>query len=260
MINFLRKRNILDILIKTHIGLTRLGSRSFHYSTRIMNSIKDLSENVWQPQDALPKHIKDLLTPGTQPVNYMFAFLQIIRSLKFQKRTGWLDHGIPAEATESIADHMYRMGVISMLVPKEVDSNKCVKIAIVHDIAECLVGDITPYAGITKAEKHRRELATINYLSDLIKPYNEEFSKEMLELWLDYEEIRNSEARYVKDIDKYEMIQTAWEYELQFGLKHNLDQFYTAREAIKTREIGDLCDALLEKRNKFIKELKAQES
>ena len=81
-----------------------------------------------------------------------------------------MDHGIPAEATESIADHMYRMGVISMLVPKEVDSNKCVKIAIVHDIAECLVGDITPYAGITKAEKHRRELATINYLSDLIKP------------------------------------------------------------------------------------------
>lgn len=116
-----------------------------------MNSIKDLSENVWQPQDALPKHIKDLLTPGTQPVNYMFAFLQIIRSLKFQKRTGWLDHGIPAEATESIADHMYRMGVISMLVPKEVDSNKCVKIAIVHDIAECLVGDITPYGRITKA-------------------------------------------------------------------------------------------------------------
>ena len=84
MINFLRKRNILDILIKTHIGLTRLGSRSFHYSTRIMNSIKDLSENVWQPQDALPKHIK-------VPVNYMFAFLQIIRSLKFQKElVGWI--------------------------------------------------------------------------------------------------------------------------------------------------------------------------
>ena len=74
------------------------------------------------------------------------------------------------------------------------------------------------------------------------------FPKEMLELWLDYEEIRNLEARYVKDIDKYEMIQTAWEYELQFGLKHNLDQFYTAREAIKTREIGDLCDALLERK------------
>ncbi|KAF6067091.1 HD domain family protein [Candida albicans] len=216
--------NCLDVALDSISSYSRLGSRSFHYSTRIMNSIKDLSENVWQPQDALPKHIKDLLTPGTQPVNYMFAFLQIIRSLKFQKRTGWLDHGIPAEATESIADHMYRMGVISMLVPKEVDSNKCVKIAIVHDIAECLVGDITPYAGITKAENTKLE------------------------------------ARYVKDIDKYEMIQTAWEYELQFGLKHNLDQFYTAREAIKTREIGDLCDALLEKRNKLIKELKAQES
>ena len=59
----------------------------------------------------------------------------------------------------------------------------------------------------------------------------------MLELWLDYEEIRNLEARYVKDIDKYEMIQTAWEYELQFGLKHNLDQFTQQEKQSKLVEI-----------------------
>ncbi|EMG48610.1 YGK1 5'-deoxynucleotidase YGK1 [Candida maltosa Xu316] len=226
-----------------------------------MNSIKDLSENTWQPQDALPPHILKLITPeSSSPINYILAFLQIIRSLKFQKRTGWLDHGIPAEKTESIADHMYRMGVISMLVPKNVDSNKCVKIAIVHDIAEALVGDITPFGGISKQEKHRRELATINYLSELVKPYDAGFSKELLELWLDYEEIRTLEARYVKDIDKYELIQSAWEYEQQFGLKHNLDQFYTARNAIKTKEIGALCDAVLQKRQELVDELKKAES
>ncbi|MCP8718295.1 MAG: HD domain-containing protein [Asgard group archaeon] len=251
-------RNLLSI--KRLLNIHRLQPRTvaFIHTGQIMNSIKDLSENKWQPQDALPPHIKELLTTGSAPSNYMLAFLQIIRSLKFQKRTGWLDHEIPEEATESIADHMYRMGVISMLVPKGVDSDKCVKIAIVHDIAEALVGDITPYAGITKQEKHRRELATINYLSEVIKPYNEEFSKELLDLWLDYEEIRNIEARYVKDIDKFEMIQTAWEYEQQFGLKHNLDQFYTSRSAIKTKEIGDLCDALLEKRNKLVEDSKAK--
>lgn len=31
------------------------------------------------------------------------------------------------------------------------------KMAIVHDLAECIVGDITPFCGISKQEKHRRE-------------------------------------------------------------------------------------------------------
>ncbi|KAI5963890.1 hypothetical protein KGF57_001165 [Candida theae] len=227
-----------------------------------MNSIKDLTENHWKPVDALPEHIKDLLVPKSpsQPVNYMLAFLQIVSSLKFQKRTGWLDHSVPPLDTESISDHMYRMSIISMIAPPaNVNKDKCVKIALVHDIAESLVGDITPYAGISKAEKHRREEETIHFLHEVIKPYNPAFADELVELWFDYEEIRNTEARYVKDIDKFEMISTAYEYELKFGLKHDLDQFYTARSAIKTKEVGDLCDAVLERRAKLVAELKTKE-
>lgn len=211
----------------------------------------DTSENVWQPKDAIPDHIKSLLIPNGKPVNYILAFLQIVRLLKTQKRTGWIDHGIPPFDTESIADHMYRMSIISMLVP-HVNTDKCVKIAVVHDIAESLVGDITPFAGVSKVEKHRREFATVDFLSDLVRPYNASFATELKELWLDYEEIRNVEARYVKDIDKFEMIQTAWEYEQQFGLVYNLDQFYTARAAIKTAEIGELVDEVLAKRNELV--------
>lgn len=47
---------------------------------------------------------------------------------------------------------MYRMGIICMLAPKEegLDSGRCVKMALVHDMAEALVGDITPVDGVTK--------------------------------------------------------------------------------------------------------------
>lgn len=31
------------------------------------------------------------------------------------------------------------------------------KMAIVHDLAECIVGDITPFCGVSKEEKYRRE-------------------------------------------------------------------------------------------------------
>lgn len=36
---------------------------------------------------------------------------------------------------------------------------RCIKLALVHDMAECIVGDIAPSDNISKAEKHRREEA-----------------------------------------------------------------------------------------------------
>ena len=37
---------------------------------------------------------------------------------------------------------------------------RCIKLALVHDMAECIVGDIAPSDNISKAEKHRREEAS----------------------------------------------------------------------------------------------------
>lgn len=38
--------------------------------------------------------------------------------------------------------------------------HRCIKLALVHDMAECIVGDIAPSDNISKAEKHRREEAS----------------------------------------------------------------------------------------------------
>jgi putative hydrolase of HD superfamily len=39
---------------------------------------------------------------------------------------------------ESVADHMYRMAVMGLLVNgTEYDHVKCLKLALVHDMAEC---------------------------------------------------------------------------------------------------------------------------
>jgi len=47
---------------------------------------------------------------------------------------------------------MYRMSIISMLCPDpSVNRDHCVKMAIVHDMAESLVGDITPVDGVDKS-------------------------------------------------------------------------------------------------------------
>lgn len=40
---------------------------------------------------------------------------------------------------------------------RELDRMRCFQMAFVHDFAESIVGDITPYDGISKAEKHQME-------------------------------------------------------------------------------------------------------
>ncbi|CEP22144.1 unnamed protein product [Cyberlindnera jadinii] len=212
----------------------------------------------WTVESAIPSEIKELIAEAgssssqgqSNRYNYVLIFLQIVSLLKKQRRTGWVDHGI--EKCESISDHMYRMGISSMLItdPK-VDTNKCVKIALIHDIAESLVGDITPFDVVDKNEKHRRELATIEYLSQLIGNYDPSTGDEILQFWLDYEEIRTLEARYVKDIDKFEMLLQSFEYEREFKGTKNLDQFWGARSSIKTDEVKQWTEALWQKRVQF---------
>ncbi|SCU77897.1 LADA_0A02762g1_1 [Lachancea dasiensis] len=208
---------------------------------------------VWRPQDHVPKEVKDLLSSSQQ--SHVLAFLHVVQLLKIQKRTGWLDHNI--EPCESIADHMYRMGITAMLIKDaRVNRDKCVRIAMVHDIAESLVGDITPFDPVGKEEKHRRELATIKYLCDeLIEPYNPEAAREILEDWLAYENITSLEARYVKDIDKFEMLVQCFEYEKNAGGKRDLDQFWSALNSIKTEEVKSWALDLVKKREEFYSSL-----
>jgi len=64
---------------------------------------------------------------------------------------------------------MYRMSLICMFAPPSLSSKlnipHCSKMALVHDMAEALVGDITPVDGIPKSEKNRRESTTMDYFT-----------------------------------------------------------------------------------------------
>ena len=44
----------------------------------------------------------------------------------------------------------------------------------VHDLAECVVGDITPRCGVGVEEKHRREDEAMRQLADLAGPCGQE--------------------------------------------------------------------------------------
>ena len=83
--------------------------------------------------------------------------------------------------------------------------------ALVHDLAECLVGDITPSDGVSKEEKHSREKSAMRHITDMVPC--KEMRDEIMDLWEEYESGVSLEAQLVKDIDKFEMIAQAYQYE-----------------------------------------------
>ncbi|KAK3842070.1 MAG: HD domain-containing protein [Linnemannia gamsii] len=148
-----------------------------------------------------------------QSVKGTLQFLHIVEKLKRTKRTGWVNNGI--KPAESIADHMYRMGIMTMLIDEKtagVDKNRCIKMAIVHDLAESLVGDITPYDGVTVEDKHTQERNAMHHLCHELLGWSAQ-AQEISALWAEYEAAATPEALLVKDFDKFEMIMQALEYE-----------------------------------------------
>lgn len=55
---------------------------------------------------------------------------------------------------------MYRMAVLAMALEEElknVNIIKCIKMALVHDIGEAIVGDLTPKCGFSNEQKFQLE-------------------------------------------------------------------------------------------------------
>jgi putative hydrolase of HD superfamily len=161
-------------------------------------------------------------------------FLSLCQRLKTTKRTGWVNHGV--KESESIADHMYRMAVMAIIATDipGINRDRCVKMAVVHDIAEAIVGDITPSDGVSKEEKNRRESAAMDEMCQLLGGGIQ--AEEMKELWMEYENNSSAEAKLVKDFDKVEMILQALEYETEQG--KNLEDFFNSTKGKFQTNLG----------------------
>lgn len=175
----------------------------------------------------------------------------LIGKLKATKRAGWVYHGVPSP--ESVSDHMYRMAIMCFLLPaqqgqgdRNINREKCIKLALVHDMAECIVGDITPHDRVPKEEKHKREKEAMEVLQSRLAG---EVGKELFELWLEYEAHETAEAKFVKDLDMFEMILQAHEYEEEAARPGWLQEFFTSTEGkFQHPIVKDWVEELKEKR------------
>ena len=144
-----------------------------------------------------------------------------------------------------------------MLAPSSIASRinipHCTKMALVHDMAESLVGDITPVEGVPKEEKSRREGATMDYLctSLLGKVDGGLAGMELRAIWQEYEDGETLEAKYVHDIDKMELILQMVEYERSHDGTLDLGEFSWVAKRIQLPEVKAWCDEVLQEREEY---------
>lgn len=123
--------------------------------------------------------------------------------LKELTRAGWVRVGVAGP--ESVADHSFGVALLAaLLCPPGLDREKVLLMAILHDLAEVEVGDITPHDGVSHEEKHAREAAAIRAL---LAGW-----PELLTLWEECDAKSTPEARFVKRLDRLDLGLTARRY------------------------------------------------
>ncbi|KAI9655865.1 MAG: hypothetical protein M1829_000467 [Trizodia sp. TS-e1964] len=202
----------------------------------------------WSVESALAASSTTLPETGsTSPV----PFFHFLERLKTTKREGWKRFGV--EHSESISDHMYRMSILVMMAPPSLSSRlnipHCTKMALVHDMAESLVGDITPVDGVPKEEKSRRERLTMEYMTTNLLGKVAGGGQHLLELWDEYEDGRTLESKFVHDIDKIELLLQMTEYERSH--KIDLGEFTWVADKIELPEVKAWAIEVLKEREIF---------
>lgn len=189
-------------------------------------------------------------------------FANLVGQLKITPRTGWLRRNIVP--CESVADHSWRVAILAFLLLSQSNTNhsndtskndknyscngfdigKVIQIALIHDVAECIVGDITPEDNVSKHDKHQLEYEAMQQITKLLhlatsttnddKKNVDDSSAEssvsklednlLMKLFHEYEERYSIESIIVKDLDLLDMILQANTYEIQYPNNiHDID-------------------------------------
>ena len=157
--------------------------------------------------------------------------------LKHLPRAGWIRAGI--DAPESVGAHSWGVAWLVMnLCPEGLDTERALKLALVHDLPEVIVGDITPHDGITKATKRSMEQVAAETL----------FSgrPDLETLWQEYEAGETAESKFVKECDALDMALQAVRYHRDTGV--DTDEFVaSARLKLHTPALLELLEQCIQR-------------
>ena len=155
-------------------------------------------------------------------------FFKTAANLKNIPRQGWVDK-LSIDNPESVSDHSYSMAVIGMVISdlENHDSEKILKMILLHDLAESKIGDLTP-GQLGKKEKIDLEN---NAFYKIIEVLPEMIKSQYLKIWNEYQENISPESKLVHQIDKLEMALQAKLYQNNGHAYEKLESFFESAKA-----------------------------
>lgn len=156
-------------------------------------------------------------------IKSLMDFYLLATRLKYKIRSGWdANHwNVSSDRIESVAEHVYGTCILAISLNSDnsfnIDMNKVLKMLILHEIGEVLIGDITPFDKTTPEEKMRIEHeAWEKVIGDL------ENREELLSLLYEFDEGETNEAIYAYRCDKLDADIQSKVYQ-DMGYQHSLD-------------------------------------
>ena len=172
----------------------------------------------------------------------LFDFFYIAADLKKIPRKGWKEK-VGLLAPESVADHSYVAAVMAMALSdlKEFNTEKILKMVLLHDMAESITGDFTPEE-IPKKDKDELENRT---MLDILSKLPPNLTNDYIKIWKEYQDGNSKEAILVHEIDRLEMALQACKYRDEGYPQDKLGAFFSAaRKEIKSKEVLEILDKI----------------
>ena len=171
-------------------------------------------------------------------------FFKTAANLKEVPRQGWIEK-LAIMNPESVADHSYSVAVMCMIMSdvKGCNSERILKMALLHDLAESKIGDYTPNQ-IPKAKKMQME---DDALFEILNQLPDAMQSAYQEIWQEYKENSSDESRLLHQIDKLEMALQAKTYQndVTTTTQHDIESFLkTAKDEITDPKLSEMLDAL----------------
>ena len=174
----------------------------------------------------------------------LFNFFNIIEELKHSERQGWKDKEVE-RPRDTIASHSLGASLLGwVLAEKEdLDSNKIVKMLIMHDLIMAYIEDYTPKDQEFDSKKEMERKAFDKLVEDVPEVIRDEFTS----LFQELQDQETDEAKLAKEADKLDTLLQARSYN-QESDEEFLQEFLESYRDYFSSETGESMLGELENR------------
>lgn len=186
-----------------------------------------------------------------EEVQDILIFLKRSKQLQTAERYGSSLTGMQ----NTVAEHSWRLGLMAYVIATECKLNinleRALSLALMHDLAEAKTGDIDAYTQIKEGKKLIEEKAKMEVTAMKEMTGDLSFGERVYDLWQEYEDQKTMEAKFIKALDKIEGFLHIAEGEVEMYVPKEFHADYANKAVIAFDEatnhfpgLKDLLDAV----------------